>query len=244
MIRNHKKCVLLYLCFCLLLLAFGCAGVAPYRAHPEFEMRTENIKTSGLLSPDIKIYEFTAGGVRELRDDWCAKGRENVQGALIQCFQGKPLEIKPITVDKEMEEEMEDIYALYRAVSISINTHTYGDFKFPEKMKTFDYSIGPIDKIMQKHGTDALVFVYGFDEISTGGRKALQAAGIIAGVLTGVVVMPRSGVTVVSAAMVDPSGAILWYNIKGSQGGYDLRDPQSATNFIRSIVFDYPGVKK
>jgi len=225
-------------------MAFGCASVTPYRAHPEFEMRTKNIKTSGFLSPDIKIYEFTVGGVRELRDDWCAKGRENVQGALIQCFQEKPLEIKPITIDKEMEEEMEDIYALYRAVSISINTHTYGDFKFPEKMRNFDYSIGPIDKIMQKHSTDVLIFVYGFDEISTGGRKALQAAGIVAGALTGVVVLPRSGITVVSAAMVDPSGALLWYNIKGSQGGYDLRDPQSATNFMRAVLSDYPGAKK
>jgi hypothetical protein len=244
MIRSHTKYLFLLLCLCLLWGAFGCASVAPYRAHPEFEMRTKNIKISGLLSPDIKIYEFTAGGVRELRDDWCAQGRENIQGALIQCFQEKTLEIKPITMDKEMEEEMEDIYALYRAVSISINTHTYGDFKFPEKMKNFDYSIGPIDKIMQKHSTDALIFVYGFDEISTGGRKALQAVGVIAGALTGVVVIPRSGITVVSAAMVDPSGTILWYNIKGSQGGYDLRNPESSANLIRAILADYPGVRK
>jgi hypothetical protein len=207
-------------------------------------MRTKDIKTTGLLSPDIKIYEFTAGGVRELRDDWCSKGRENVQGALIECLREKPLEVKPITFDQEMEEEMQDIYALYRAVSTSINTHTYGDFKFPGKMKIFDYSIGSIDKILQKHGTDALIFVYGFDEISTGGRKALQAAGIVAGALTGVVVIPRSGFTVVNVALVDPSGAILWYNIKGSQGGYDLRTPESATKFIRAVLSDYPGVKR
>lgn len=244
MIRDHKKSFLLLLCLCLLWIAFGCASITPYRAHPEFEMRTKNIKTSGLLSPDIKIYEFTAGGVRELRDDWCAKGKVNVQGALIQCFQERPLEVKPVSVDKEMEEEMEDIYALYRAVSTSINLHTYGEFRFPEKMKNFDYSIGTIDKILQKHGTEALIFVYGFDEISTGGRKALQAAGIIAGALTGVYVMPRSGITAVSAAVVDPSGSILWYNIKASQGGYDLRDPESATNFMRAILSSYPGVKK
>ncbi len=244
MIRNHKKYLFLLLCFCLLWGAFGCATVTPYRAHPEFEMRIKNIKNPGLLSPDIKIYEFTAGGVRELRDDWCSTGKENVQGALIECFREKPLEIKPIMVGKEMEEEMEDIYALYRAVSTSINVYTYGDFKFPEKMKNFDYSIGPIDKILQKHGTDALIFVYGFDEISTGGRKALLAAGIIAGALTGVVVLPRSGFTVVSAAIVDLSGTILWYNAKGSQGGYDLRNPESATKFIRSVLSDYPGMKK
>jgi len=244
MIKNYKKHLLLSLCFCLLWGAFGCASVTSYRAHPEFEMRTKDTKISGLLTPDIKIYEFTAGGVRELRDDWCTKGTENVQAALIQCFQEKPLEIKPVAIDEEMEEEMQDIYALYRAVSTSINTHTYGEFKFPEKMRNFDYSIGPIDKILQKHGIDALIFVYGFDEISTGGRKALQVAGIIAGALTGVVVIPRSGITVINASVVDPSGAILWYNIKASEGGYDLRDPQSATKFIRAVLSDYTGAKK
>jgi len=225
-------------------MAYGCAPLKPYRAHPEFEMLAKNIKTTGLLSPDVKIYEFTAGGLRELRDDWCAKGKENVQGALIQCFREKPLEIKPITIDKEMEEEMEDIYALYRAVSISINIHTYGDFKFPEKTKKFDYSIGPIENILQQYGVDTLIFVYGFDEISTGGRKALQTIGFIASALTGVVAMPRSGITVVNVAVVDPSGTILWYNLKGSQGGYDLRDPQSAINLIKTVLSDYPGVMK
>lgn len=244
MTRSHKKNTLFLLCFCLLWGAFGCASVTPYRAHPEFEVRSRNIKTFGLLSPDIKIYEFTAGGLRELRDDWCAVGKENVQGALIGCFREKPFEIKPITVDKEMEEEMEDIYALYRAVVRSINTYTYGDFKFPGKMKHFDYSIGPIDQILQKHGADGLIFVYGFDEISTSGRKALQTTAVIVGALAGVYVVPRSGITVVSAALVDPSGAILWYNVKGSQGGYDLRNRESATKFIRSVISDYPGMKK
>jgi hypothetical protein len=241
---SQKKSLIFVLGLSLLFMAVCCAPLKPYRTHPEFEMRAKNIKTTGLLSPDIKIYEFTAGGVKELRDDWCSKGRENVQGALVECLREKPLEVKPITFDQEMEEEMQEIYALYRAVSTSINIHTYGDFKFPEKMKNFDYSIGSIDKILQKHETDALIFVYGFDEISTGGRKALQAAGIIAGALTGVVVIPRSGFTVVNVALVDPSGGILWYNIKGSQGGYDLRTPESATNFIRAVLSDYPGVKK
>jgi len=250
MIRNHKKYLLLLLCFCLLWLAFGCASVTPYRAHPEFEMRTENIKTSGLLSPDIKIYEFTAGGVRELRDDWCTRGKENVQGALLECLREKPLVVKPVTVDKDLEQEMEEIYALYRAVSASINTHTYGEFKFPEKTKNFDYSIGSVEKILQRSEADALIFVNGFDEISTAGRKALKVVGFIAGIAAaaagvgGAVPIPRSGITVISVALVDPSGNILWYNIKGSEGGYDLRKPESATELVREILSEYPGARK
>ncbi len=149
----------------LLFIALGCAPPA-YRAHPELEMRFKDIKTTGLIPPDIKIYELTAGGVRELRDDWSDKGRENVIKALIEGFKEKEVEIKALTIDKDIEEEIEDIQALYRAVSMSIQLHTYNQqFIFPEKMKRFDYSIGPIERILNTYGADALIFVYGFDEI-------------------------------------------------------------------------------
>ncbi len=234
---------------CLLFVAFGCAPLTK-TAHPEFETRAKDIKTIGLLSPDIKIYQFTAGGIRELKDDWCVKGKENVQRAVIECLREKPSEVRPITMDKEMEEEMEDIYALYRAVSASIILHTRGENKFPEKQKNFDYSIGSVENILKRYGGDALIFVTGFDEISSAGRQALKAIGIIAGVAAaaagvgGAVIIPRSGITIVSVALVDPSGTVLWYNIKGSEGGYDLRDPESATKLIREILSDYPGAKK
>jgi hypothetical protein len=240
---TSNKSLILVLGLCLLFVAFGCAPLTK-TVHPEFETRTKDIKTTGLLSPDIKIYEFTAGGVRELKDDWCVKGKENVQRAMIEGLGEKPLEVKPIIIEKETEEEMEDIYALYRAVSTSIILHTRGENKFPEKIKNFSYSVGSVENILKRYGVDTLIFVTGLDEISTAGRKALTAAGIIAGALTGVMVIPRSGITVVSVAMVDPSGAILWYNIKGSQGGYDLRNPESATKLVREILADYPGVKK
>ena len=244
-----KESLVLASALCLLLLGFGCAPVTK-TVHPEFGTRTKDIKTTGLLSPDIKIYEFTAGGMRELKDDWCAKGKENVQRAMIECLSQKPLEVKPITIEKEMEEEMEEIYALYRAVSTSIILHTRGENKFPEKQKNFDYSIGSVENILKRYGGDALIFVTGFDEISSAGRQALKAVGIIASVAAAAAgvystaMIPRSGITIVSVALADPSGTILWYNIKGSEGGYDLRDPQSATKFVREILSDYPAANK
>jgi len=241
---NLKKVPLVWIGFCFLSMLLGCASVAPHRAHPEFERRSQDIKGAGLLSPDIKIYELTAGGVRELKDDWCAKGKENVQGALIQCLRERPLEIKPIALEKRLEEEMEDVYALYRAVNTSILSHTYGQFTFPEKMKSFDYSIGSVEQISKTYGADALIFVYGSDEISTTGRQALQVLGAVAGAFTGVAVIPRSGITVLSVAVVDPSGVILWYNIKGGQGSHDLRNPESAASLVRDLLSGYPGVKK
>lgn len=224
---------------CLLFMAFGCAPKI-YRAHPELEIRSKAIKNPGVISPDVKIFELTAGGIRELRDDWSIKGEENVLRAITEGLGEREIEIKTLTVDEDIEEEMEDIEALYRAVSISIILHTYGPFVFPEKKKNFEYSIGSIERILEKFGSDALIFTYGFDEISTNGRKALKVASIIAGAFTGIIIMPRSGITVVSVALIDASGTIFWYSIKGSEGDYDLRKPKSTSRLMKDILSDFP----
>jgi hypothetical protein len=240
---NFKKLSLVIFALCLLPTVFGCAPVT-YRAHPELEMLSKNIKTLGFTSPDIKIYEFTAGGIRELRDDWCLKGRQNVQWAFMDCLNDKSLKMKPILKDKASEEEMEDIYALYRAVSASIFLHTYGDFKFPEKQKNFDYSIGSIENILKKHEVDTLIIISGYDEIATSGRKALTVAGMVAGAVTGVMIVPRAGITALTVALIDPSGAILWHNAKASQGGHDLRNAESANALVKDILSSFPRLGK
>jgi fructose-specific phosphotransferase system IIC component len=87
-----------------------------------------------------------------------------------------------------------------------------------------------------------MLFVYGFDEISTSGRKALTFLSIIAGAFTGVAIVPRAGITSISIALVDASGTILWYSIKGSEGGFDLRDPESASRLLRGILSGFPNL--
>ena len=158
-----------------------------YRAHPQLEMRSKDVTSAALISPDIKVYEFTAGGVREMRDDWCSKGKDNVKEAAIKCLHEKLADVRPTPASKEVEEELEEVYALYKAVSTSIQFHVYGPFGFPEKKKNFDYSVGPVNRILEDLKTDVLIFVYGSDEISTSGRKALQVGAIAIGLLTGVV---------------------------------------------------------
>jgi hypothetical protein len=213
----------------------------PYRAHPELDRRAKTFRVVGVLQPDIKIYELTAGGVTELRDEWSAAGRDAVLQGLSETLKERGVAIKPVVVEKDLQRPVDDVTVLYRAVSSSIIEHTYAQHPFPSKLENFDYSVGPIDALLQKHQADALVIVYGVDQISTNGRKALRGVGLVLGAVTGQPVVSQ-GMTALNIALVDRSGAVLWYKIAADSGGFDLRDTRSAKAFVQRLVSDFPAV--
>ncbi len=227
------------------LIGFGCAGApVTYRKNPQFDSACKSIKTYGLVKPRVEAYEISAGGVPELRDDWCAAARGNVVAAFEREFSSKMINLKTIEPDVSTSQEFDEVSALYKVVSYSIKAHTYSaETLFPEKVDKFDYSLGPIDRLLERHGCDGLLFVYGYDEISSGGRKALMAAGAIVAALTRVVVMPRGGSTTLEVALVDASGAILWYDFQ-AHTGFDLRDPGSAAQLVEGVMSDFPECRK
>lgn len=233
----------------VLVLTTGCVATPdwyrkyqqPHRAHPDLARRTQGVKTVGLLPPDIKIYELSAGGDTELRDDWSAAGREAVLKALGEAFKERGIAVRPLAVDKDMQGALEDLTALYRAVSYSIVEHTYKHPPFQTKLENFDYSVGPVDDVLRRQQADLFLIVYGIDEISTSGRKALRGVGLVLGSVTGQQVLSQ-GTTALNIALLDRSGAVLWYKIAGDDGGYDLRDSNSARKFVQRLVADFPGM--
>ncbi len=213
---GHRGLLIHLSILCLSSVAFGCASPT-YRAHPEFMSMTKNIETPGLMLPDVKMYEFSSGGVMELRDDWSATGKENVRKAILKGFEDKKYNVKPLTINEDTKEEIKEIKALYRAVNKSIQLHTYGPQLFPNKKKNFDYSLGSIQNILKDSQIDSVIFVSGFDQVKASGRSAY-----------------------VSVCIADSSGAIVWYGGKGSKSGHDFRDPESTARLVGDIIFPLP----
>ena len=144
----------------------------------------------------------------------------------------------------QLQKEIKEINALYRAVAASIYNHTfwYGQNPniFPERIKNFDYSIGPVNKLLKRHKADGLLVVYAADEISSSGRKALQ----VVKALNPFDQVDHGGVTSMVIGLTDRTGAILWFRTLANAGSYDLRDPKSSQAFVRDIFDDYPGGEK
>ncbi len=231
--------------FCLL-FAGGCA--APnYRARPDLQNRSQGIRSVALLSPDITVYEISAGGVRDERSEWSAQGRENTARAVTQLLRDRGIDVKSVPADLEAAPEVREVKALFRAVLASILLHTYNPGQnpnvFQDKVSNFDYSLGSLEQLLRRSGADALLIVTGQDEVSTGGQKALTTLGILAGAaagaFTGVIVMPRIPGANVKIALADRTGDILWFNVEGSTGA-DLRDPASAASFAAGAFDGFP----
>ncbi len=230
------------LCISFIFVSVIACAPASYRTHPELDSRVRSIKTIGIVPADIRIYELSAGDVEELQDDWSDQGRENVMSAALAGLKNHNVQAKSLSIRKEFESEMEDVQALYWAVSSSILYYTYSEQGIPEKRKNFVYSVGPMKKFFDAQGVDAVLLVSGYDEVSTGGRKALRALSMFTSIITGVT--KRSGRTGISAALVDKSGSVLWYNINVQEGGYDLRDVGSAKGMVNLVLKDFPETRR
>ncbi len=207
------------------------------RSRPDFKALESGI--TALVVWDVKIYEMSAGGVVEQRDDWCEIGKKNLSVAVSEACKARGVEIKEVSIESDLEEELQDIQALYRAVSRSIRLHTYGPFAFPDKVKDFDYSVGPIEEILKRHGANYLVFIFGQDAVSTGGRKALAVVqALVAGVHVG------WGLTHFTMSVADASGNILWYNGFLSEGTDDLRNASDGEKIVTRVFSELPGTAK
>ena len=194
----------------------GCMP-APYRAHPQFESRVAKIKALTLVPPAVEVYELSPSGLSELRDDWCMLGRKNLEEALIEKFTRKQYSIRSLRADSEVRKELAEIQALYTQVNRSVQLHSYGPQVFPEKVTQFEYGMGSVQRVLEACGTDSLVFVTGFDQVS-----------------------PNNPKTYVSIALADSSGTILWYCVKGSKGGHELKDPFSTAMLVEEILSSFP----
>jgi len=228
------------------LLISACATAPNYRSDPQLNTKIEKIKTITVIPLKIEVFQVSAGGVKEKMDEWCLQAKRNLLSAVEQELKLRPLlNIKsfPETLmSGDQKSNLEQTGALFDAVNSSIIYHTYGppEQRFPEKITEFDYTLGPDVRELTGQ-TDALLFVRGMDNISTAGRKALQAGSVILGALVGVQVSPNSGITVVSLALVDANtGDILWYNFHGSGGDHDLRDPINTTAMVMDMLKDFP----
>lgn len=64
-----------------LVLLSGCA-TTPYRANTQFEERLRSGLRVAVMPPDVKVYQITAGEMRDQMDEWSETARTSVLAAI------------------------------------------------------------------------------------------------------------------------------------------------------------------
>ncbi len=223
-----------FLAACLAALPASALAAPPEaRKHPEFDARWAAIRTVGVVAPDLKIVQLTAGDTPVFRPDWTEQGKEAVTLALEAALREhgvEPVRFAPST--DEEKAELVEVQALYEEVVSGVIQATYLN-QFPGKVARFEYGLGDLSRLLERQHLDALVFTYGTGAVSSGGRKALQVLGAVLGRYS-------VGVDRLFVGVVDRRGDLLWFAVRADTGS-DLRDTSSAGTFVHEVSNGLPG---
>ena len=231
--KGHRVAMIGLFCMLILAIATGCAPA--FRAHPQLQEKVTSIKTVAIMPPSVKVYKLAVGGDRQLMEDATPAATQHVARAIEEKLKGHSgwvftpfpspsaiLETGGGLTVTGVQAELEDTQALFEAVSASVLLHTYepksrgaADQTCPEKVKNFDYSLGPdVERLAMLANADALLFVSGVDHISTGGRKVAMALGVLlsaaASVAAGAVAGSAAGAaspSLAPGALIGPAAA-------------------------------------
>ena len=192
-----------------------------------------------LMTPDIQLFEITAGGLPEPKADWTAAAKQHVRSALDKQLGRRNDTIVPYKVpvaDPEAEHAHMQLTKLHETVGSTILVHKYNPaLSLPTKKDKMDYSLGEgVRQLKENQAADCALFIFIRDSYASAGRVAVIAAAAVLGVAV------PGGVQLGFASLVDlQTGDIIWFN-RIVRGYGDLRTPEPAHEAVTQLLAGIP----
>lgn len=220
----------------VLAAAAGCAAAPSYRASSGFPRRSGGIRTVGLLPPVIAMFEEQARfGMNKLvpQDSWSLTAAEVVSRVFAEEASAGCVSLVAIGTEDPEAKELDE---LYNAVDFSIGRHAWEKRSeempprepFPEKVRAFDWSLGPAVEFMERHDVDAVWIVRGYNGLPTTGARVKEAVEFVLGVLAaaGGGGGPNLAFRRIElrAALVDRTGSVLYYGVADERAGFPAEE--------------------
>jgi hypothetical protein len=235
-----RKLLVVILVFTL----YGCSTVT-YRKSPKFDTYFDQTKTIGVVSPGIKMYKLTAGGVDEYVDEWSVQTKETILKLIKEKLHALARSEVVYMDEKNFNESQKDLVkeqnGMFFSVAASIIDHTYlPQSRFPHKLKNFDYTMGEeIGGLSSLVNADTLLFCSGRNYIWTSGRVALSIFSALVSGVSGVYVVIPAGPEWIVLSLVDAkTGEVIWFNYKPMPG--DMRNADVDKKIVDDLFKDFP----
>lgn len=205
-------------------------------------MATPN-KVVVVLFGDVRVMELSAGGVPELVEAWTDQAKMHLSAGTQQWIQAKGWRwVEPPALSAQEKRVFNQHLTLYGRLVDALYTQAAPTAEplWQSRAKAFRYPLGHgLDFIRDKTGADTALIVYGYDQISTKGRKATMAVSAFLGAFSGSYILP--GATAISVGMVDlQRGELLWFGSEAERGCCDLREAQDVEKMLTAMFQNYP----
>ena len=226
----------------------GCQTLPKHRLHytvlTDAEIKISKPHKTVLLPLDIKVKEFSSGGLLDEIGSSTLEAKNIFQDQLTQVIETKDIDLVnlPSALSAEEQAKVEEYVALYNVVAGNAIAYT-GQLAPPawkHKIKHFDYTLGPgLRFLKEKTGADTALLITGEDVISTSGRKAAFVIAAIFGVA-----IPL-GHTFIVGGLVDlDTGDILWLNHTVEVSEKTFLKNQDVNEMLTSLYQNYPGIEE
>ena len=204
--------------------ALALSGCFPlHRTRPGAEGWRDRTRAIGILSA-VRVEEVSAGGLEEENEEWTAQATRNVTGALSDGLRARKLKAKPLSWKDDPE--LDEVRLLYAEVAGAIWSFTYPPYPFPTKEGRFDYSVGPVGRILDRAGVDVLLVAAAAGQTGADGRRL----GLIQGHSTALLTL----------GMVDRKGDVIWFDVWGGNA-VDLRSKEDVAATVAKLLSELPG---
>jgi hypothetical protein len=218
----------------LIALLCGCATTQTVSQISQLESIGDRSKIL-LMSPDVKYYILTAGGMPEPNADLTERARVNFFRALTDFASERNANVVAIDPADTEIPLVASYDKLHSAVGSTVLLNHFGLATLPAKGGTFDWGLGPgVKALGERYQADYALFSFYRDYQASGGRIAFAILAAAAGV--GVPTTAEFGF----ASLVDlQSGDIVWFN-KVDVGAGELKDPSGARAVIDTLFKGLP----
>lgn len=219
----------------------GCTQTKAFYKGESTQRRTSEVGVL-LMSPDVELYELTAGGMLEPKAEWTAAGTVHVAAAVREELGAKRAKLflyQPPTDMPSKDYANSQLLKLHEAVGTAILSHKYiPRLELPNKKDKFDWSLGDgVSVLREEYETEYALFIYLRDSYASAGRVTFI---VLATVLSLGRYVPRAGTQAGFASLIDlRSGDIVWFNRLISETG-DLRTPEPARKAVKELLADLP----
>lgn len=196
----------------LSLFISGCA-VSPDRYHPDYAAHRAIMRRILILPPEIDLFESMPGGHFVRQETQSRDAGLEAQKTLVRVLSAHAFDVHIAGRHLLRSDDAIQLRALYRNVNRAIQLHAYGPQLYPGRSRQIDYGVGSVSGLLESGNADALLFITGRQTVSD------HSPGIW-----------------ISAAVVEPTGKIIWYGVQGSKGPGVVNDPQSVTDLIQMVI--------